>query len=128
MLNATTVQNDMEYAITETGKDVRQRRYSYTTGSIYGSPTSSSTAVDTNIKVRWSLVTKSLKVLELGNYDVGDVWAVCQNTVDIRTDDLIYEGYVSDTNYLAMYKTIRVETANIGGIQVYKRAILKQVN
>ncbi len=127
MLNPATVQSDIEYAISETGKDVRHKRFSYTTGSIYGTPTAVSTSIDENIKVRWCRVDKSLKVLELGNYDVGDVIALCMNTVNIRTDDIIYEDYVSSTVYGDRYKIIRIESANVGGINVYNRAICKRV-
>ncbi len=127
MFNPVTIQNDINYTIDETGKTVRHIRYTFSTGSIYGTPTSATLAVDEVVKVRWCRVDKSLKVLELGNYDVGDIIAVCKNTVNVVTDDMFLEDSTSYSNYTGRYKTIRVESANVGGINVYKRAILKKV-
>ncbi len=127
MLNPVTVISDMDYAIDESGKDVRHIRYTYTTGSVYGTPTGFTLAVNEVIKVRWCRVDKSLKVLELGNYDVGDIVAICKNTVDVMTDDMFLEDSISYSNYTGRYKTIRVESSNVGGVNVYKRAVLKKV-
>ncbi|MDP2364856.1 MAG: hypothetical protein Q8M94_13945, partial [Ignavibacteria bacterium] len=62
-----------------------------------------------------------------GNYDVGDIIAVCKNTVDVQTDDMFLEDSINYSSYTGRYNTIRVESSNVGGINLFKRAVLKKV-
>lgn len=121
------MQNDINSVIGEVGKTVRHKRYTMSVGTIYGTPTGVTNTVDEDLIVRWCRVDKNLKVLESGNYDVGDVIMVCHNTDNVITDDQIYEDYVSSSIYGNRYKAIRVESSNVGGVQVFKRVVLKRV-